>query len=67
MSFSRTSTSTGPKESIDTAVVDSALSMLASTPDIIYTSVGFRGFAGTLDETTLEILQNHPDVSVLPL
>ncbi|KAI1252229.1 hypothetical protein MGN70_006803 [Eutypa lata] len=65
MSFSRTSTSTGPKESIDTAVVDSALSMLASTPDIIYTSVGFRGFAGTLDETTLEILQNHPDVDFI--
>lgn len=52
---------------VDTAVVDSALSMLASTPDVIYTSAGFRGFAGTLDETTLEILQNHPDVSVLPL
>lgn len=55
------------RDGVDAAVTDSALSTLNSAPDVVYTSAGFRGFAGRFDEVTLETLRNHPDVSAMIL
>lgn len=54
-------------DAVDGAVVDSAMSMLDSAPDRVYTSSVFRGFAAKLDEATLETLRNHPEVSAVLL
>ncbi|KAK7753099.1 hypothetical protein SLS62_005049 [Diatrype stigma] len=52
-------------DAVDGTVVDSALSMLESAPNHVYTSPVFRGFAAKLDEATLETMRNHPEVDFI--
>ncbi|KAK5988202.1 Cuticle-degrading protease [Cladobotryum mycophilum] len=52
------------KDGSSLQAVDEAVSSLVSNADHVYQNV-FRGFAGTLDATTLEALRNHPDVDYI--
>lgn len=53
------------REGSSIASVESAMSILSVPADVVYENV-FNGFAGALSAKDLEMIRNHPEVSVDP-
>lgn len=50
------------REGTEASSFSSAMGLLTVEPEYVYSTL-FRGFASTMDKSTVEAVRNHPDVS----